>query len=208
MSSINTLRLARPAILENLASYFHTNLSKYISIEEMVGMVVFIEYFSNEIDRGIIREGYFTNLAERFAKHDLGRKTWQEVMVHAVHNEPAVNVKPYMLNRSEAVYIKESILQDIDPSIKPKILTYEDTFQKAVGGMSDVMRYQRRHQNIFLEIGEYIEKIYQAIYQYYLHSGHNRTLMELSGRCYGGVPRISSYTCTHIDIQVAFGEVF
>ena len=34
MSSINTLRLARPAILENLASYFHTNLSKYISIEE------------------------------------------------------------------------------------------------------------------------------------------------------------------------------
>ena len=68
--------------------------------------------------------------------------------------------------------------------------------------------FQNHHQNLFLQISEYIEKLYVAIHQYYRHTGHHQQLLQLSGSCYGGVPKISSVTCTHIDIQVAFGEVF
>lgn len=206
MANLGILRLARPAILEHLAQFYAEHLQERISIEELVGMMVFIEYFASEEDRDVLRSTYFTDLANRFARHDLGRKEWQDVMLDAIHNNANIAIKPYMLNRAEAVYIKETVAVDFDPTAEHKLLHVEDTFQANHGGLGNVMRYRKYHQNIFLQISEYIEKLYIAIQQYYRHTGHHQQLTMLSGNCYGGIPQISSATCTHIDIQVAFGE--
>ena len=207
---VNTaiLRLARPAILDNLAQFYVKHLQERISIEELVGMMVFIEYFASEEDKDIIRSTYFTDLANRFRQHDLGRKEWQDVMVASIHNGANLHIKPHMLNRSEGIYIKETVAVDFDPTAEHKLLKVVDTFQQNLGGLNEINRYRTRHQNLFLQISEYIEKLYVAIHQYYRHTGHHQQLLQLSGSCYGGVPKISSVTCTHIDIQVAFGEVF
>lgn len=208
MAVLNTLRVSRPALTDELAHFFMQNLYSKISIEELVGMVIFIEWFSANEDRDILRATYFTNLAERFNQHDLGRKDWEDVMMHASHNAPGLDIKPHMLNRHKAIFVKETIYSDIDPTIKAKQLVIESDFQRLHGGMATLMKYQRDHQNIFLEITEYIEKVYIAIHQFYANSAHNGVLQQLVGSCYGGIPKISSATCTHIDIQVVVGEVY
>ena len=207
---VNTaiLRLARPAIIEQLAQFYVQHLQERISIEELVGMMVFIEYFASVEDRDVLRSTYFIELANRFSRHDLGRKEWQDVMLDSIHNGANLSIKPYMLNRSEGLYIKETVAVDFDPSAEHKLLKVVDNFQQIMGGLNEVNRYRSHHQNLFLQISEYIEKLYIAIQQYYRHTGHHQQLLQLSGNCYGGIPKISSTTCTHIDIQVAFGEVF
>lgn len=208
MANVNNLRLTRPAILEELAAYYAMHLQSRISIEELVGMVVFIEYFALPEDRSEMRGSYFNTLASRFSRHDIGRKGMQEVMLDSIFHEVNLGIKPHLLNQSKAVYIKDTVLTDIDPTVKPKMLEFDDELKQTLGGLDNLNRYQRRHQNYFLELSEYIERIYVSIHQFYTHTGHNRQLEALSGCCYGGVPKISSYTCTHIDIQVVVGEVY
>lgn len=208
MANINSLRLTRPAILEELASYYAMHLQSCISIEELVGMVVFIEYFALPEDRSEMRGSYFNNLASRFSRHDIGRKGMHEVMLDSIFHEAKLPIKPYLLNQSKAVYIKDTIMTDFDPATKPNILEFDDELKQSLGGLDHLHRYQRRHQNYFLELSEYIERLYVSIHQFYTHTGHHRQLEALSGYCYGGVPKISSYTCTHIDIQVVVGEAY
>ena len=208
MANINSLRLTRPAILEELATYYAMHLQADISIEELVGMVVFIEYFALEEDRSEMRGSYFNNLASRFSKYDIGRKEMQEVMLHSIYHEANLDIKPHLLNQAKSVYIKDTIFTDFDPTVKPSTLVFEDELKQSLGGLDHLHRYQRRHQNYFLELSEYIERLYVSIHQFYTHTRHHQQLKALSGYCYGGVPKISSYTCTHIDIQVVVGEAY
>lgn len=208
MASVNILRIARPTVLPEMGEYYAQHLQHRISIEELVGMMLFVEYFAQPEDRDFLRGTYFTTLHDRFKRHDLGRKELGEVMVDSFFHGANLNIRPYMLNRAATTYVKDTIMRDIDPAAKPRVWCFEDDLQLCVGGIHELMRYRNRHQQYFLDLTEKIDHLYHAIREFYLHSQHHPQLTKLAGICYGGVPNIASHTATHIDIHVIIGESY
>ena len=175
------LTIPTPFLPPDLAEIQRNYMGYVVSMEEIVTMVIFIEYFCLEEERDFIRADYIANLMDRFNQWNASvRGTDEEFIQHLINIG-----KPIPFNL-------QSFYKGYRP---PETLSF-------------IGRTRRKFQNHYLFICENIDNIYSVVKSFYRESpNHNQTLNGLAREYLGFMPKVTRNEDCSLNLLLIKGSI-
>lgn len=158
------LTLPLPTIHPDVMAAYTENLAPYLPVEEVVSMVVFIEYFSEELDREVMRADYIANVLSRYSIFNVNRcRTDEELLEYLIQ---------------------------IGKPIPFTVSSYRKGWREPAA-VSFLGRIRKRYQAQYLKSTESLDLFYNAIWSFYSNSPvHHNSLNQLSEHYIGFLPKV------------------
>lgn len=167
MSDTNVVHLTipLPVFPPELAEVYYGFLQPQFPLEELVSIVLFIEYFSDETDRDHLRSEYLTSVLGRFSKYNVGTRGTDEQFVELLlsHGQPL-------------------------PFNTERFLTGHKTFD----AQTAVNRIRVKYQRHYLFLSENVDLFYNSVLSFYRNSPRQNQVFSALAKDYMGfLPRVS-----------------
>ena len=175
------LTIPTPFLPPELAQIQRDYMGYVVSMEEIVTMVLFIEYFCLDYEREFIRADYTTNLMQRFNQYNA------------------------TLRGTDEEYVKHLISLGIP---MPFNLEWFAKGYRSVEMKSYIGRSRRKFQNHYLFICENIDKYYTAVSTFYREStNHHASLSKLAHQYLGFMPKVTQNEDRSLNLVLIKGSI-
>ena len=167
MSDTNVVHLTipMPYFTDDLTEVYREYIEPQLPLVEIVSIVLFIEYFSDEQDRSQLRSEYLTNVIGRFGRYNVGTRGTDEQFVHLLMSHGV----PLPFNTEQ--FLRGSKTHDARNALN---------------------RLRVKYQRHYLKLSENIDLIYNAIASFYRNSPRqNQVFDSLSREFTGFLPRVT-----------------
>lgn len=175
------LTIPTPFLAPDLNRIQREYMGCVVSLEEIVTMVLFIEYFCLEHEREFIRADYTTSLMSRFNQYNSTlRDTDEEYVQHLLNLGTRI---PFNLELFAKGY-------------------------RSVEMKSYIDRSRRKFQNHYLFICENIDRFYNAVATFYRESpNHHTTLTNLASQYLGFMPKVTRNEDLSLNLVLIKGSI-
>lgn len=175
------LTIPTPYLSPQLSQIQRDYMGYVVSMEEIVTMVLFIEYFCLEYEREFIRADYTSNLMRRFDQYNATLRGTDEEYVH--HLLKLGTPLPFNVELFAKGYRSEEM-------------------------KSYIGRSRRKFQNHYLFLCENIDKFYTAVATFYLESpNHHATLTRLAHEYLGFMPKVTMNEDRSLNLVLVRGSI-
>lgn len=167
MSDTNVVHLTipMPVFPTNMAEIYRDYLQANLPLEELVSIVLFIEYFSHDTDRDHLRSEYLTSVLARFSKFNVGTRGSDEHFLEL------------LLSHGERL-----------PFNTERFLEGHKTFD----AQTALNRIRVRYQRHYLCVSENVDLFYNAVLSFYRNSPRQHQVFTTLAQDYMGfLPRVA-----------------
>lgn len=170
------LTIPMPIFPSHLEEIYNETLKPCLSVEELVSMVIFIEYFADDTDRDHLRSEYLTSVLQRWGKYNVGTRgtTEQFLQLLMSHNYP-LPFDPYRFLAGHQPW----------------------------SAVTAINRIREKFQRHYLYVSENVDVFYNAVVSFYSNSPRQRqVLSSLATEFMGFLPKITVNRDRSLELTV------